>query len=385
LDEVRTKFPHVYQLLLERVKPERDKNNRESYRSNWWLFAEPRKEFRPAFQSLSRFIATSRTAKHRIFTFVPGGLVAESKVIAIAEDDALVLGVLSSRFHLVFSVKAGGWLGVGNDPTYNHSDCFDPFPFPDPSPEVEAEIRAIAEELDAHRKARQAEHPGLTLTDMYNVLEKLRTGTSLDEDDKRIKDQGLVLMLKEYHGRLDATVAHAYGWPQDLSDEQILERLVVLNAERAAEEKAGEVLWLRPDYQIPRFGSEEEKARWNEEQRCKTDSTYVPPADVGIRPAQGVLGLPDDLSEMMPREDDSSKPRFPTDDEMAETAAVMSAFLAASKPLSPTEVARHFKGGRQNERRVKLVIDALARLGHVTSPDGGASYTLRRSSVGAAR
>lgn len=63
---------------------------------------------------------------------------------------------------------------------------------------------------------------------------------------------------------------------------------------------------------------------------------------------------------------------------MAETAAVMTALLATSKPMTPTEVARYFKGGRQNERRVKLVLDALARLGHLTSTDGGERFTLRR-------
>ena len=212
---------------------------------------------------------------------------------------------------------------------------------------------------------------------MYNVLEKLRAGTALDDDDKRIKDQGLVLMLREYHDRLDAAVARSYGWPVDLTDEQILEKLVALNAERAAEEKAGTVRWLRPDYQIPRFGSAEEKAHWKDktERRIGDDGA----ADVGIRPAQGVLALPDDLSEMMPRaDDDASKPKFPTNDEMAETAAVMTALLASAKPLTPTEVARHFKGGKQNERRVRLVLDALARLGHLSSADGGASYALRR-------
>jgi hypothetical protein len=277
----------------------------------------------------------------------------------------------------VWSLRTGGTLE--DRPRYNKSRCFDPFPFPTPSASVATEIRAIAEELDTHRKARQADHPTLTLTEMYNVLEKLSAGVPLDDNDKRIKDDGLVLMLKEYHDRLDAAVALAYGWPLDLSDEQILERLVALNAERAAEEKAGKVRWLRPEYQIPRFGSDAEKARWNEEQRPKTEPTYVPPAETGIRPAQSVLGLQGDLSEMIPRDDDPTKPRFPTNNEMAETAAVMSAFLSSSKPLSPTEVARHFKGGRQNERRVKLVIDALARLGHISSTDGGESFALRRS------
>ncbi len=38
------------------------------------------------------------------------------------------------------------------------------------------------------------------------------------------------------HKKLDAAVAAAYGWLADLSDEQILERLLALNLERAAEE-----------------------------------------------------------------------------------------------------------------------------------------------------
>ena len=265
-DELRRQYPHVYELLADRVKPERDRNNRDTYRTNWWLFAEPRRDLRPAFAGLQRYIATTRTAKFRIFSFVHGTLIAESKIIAAANDDAMDLGVLSSRPHVIFSTRAGGWLGVGNDPTYNHTDCFDPFPFPTHDRDTASEIRAIAEELDKHRKDRQAEHPGLTLTDMYNVLEKLRGGVALDDDDRRIKDHGLVLMLKEYHDRLDAAVARAYGWPVDITDEQILERLVALNAERAEEEKNGRVRWLRPDYQIPRFGSAAEKARWQREQ-----------------------------------------------------------------------------------------------------------------------
>ena len=44
------------------------------------------------------------------------------------------------------------------------------------------------------------------------------------------------------HKKLDAAVAAAYGWPADLSDEQILEKLLALNLERAAEEaKAAKV------------------------------------------------------------------------------------------------------------------------------------------------
>ena len=62
-----------------------------------------------------------------------------------------------------------------------------------------------------------------------------------------------MLILKDLHDQIDRATADAYGWPHDLTDEQILEKLVALNAERAKEEAAGHVRWLRPDYQIPRF------------------------------------------------------------------------------------------------------------------------------------
>jgi hypothetical protein len=142
------------------------------------------------------------------------------------------------------------------------SRCFDAFPFPAADDQQKQRIRIIAEDLDAHRKRVLAEHPHLTLTGLYNVLEKFRAGTAPDAlvtGDRRIFDDGLVLILKEYHDKLDAEVAAAYGWPAGLSDNDILVRLVALNQERVREEAAGQVRWLRPNYQIPRFGSTKEK------------------------------------------------------------------------------------------------------------------------------
>lgn len=89
---------------------------------------------------------------------------------------------------------------------------------------------------------------------MYNVLEKLRAGEELTEKEKAIHDKGLVSVLKQLHDDLDAAVFAAYGWPATLTDAEILERLVALNAERAAEEKRGIIHWLRPEYQIKALG-----------------------------------------------------------------------------------------------------------------------------------
>ena len=109
----------------------------------------------------------------------------------------------------------------------------------------------MQQELDAHRKRVQAQHPGLTLTAMYNVLEALRAGRALTPKEQTVHDHGLVSVLRQLHDELDAAVAAAYGWPADLPDAEILTRLVALNAERAAEEAGGLIRWLRPEYQDP--------------------------------------------------------------------------------------------------------------------------------------
>jgi hypothetical protein len=247
--ELREKFADAYQWLLERVRPERAQNPRDKYAREWWLHSEPRARFRSALHGLRRYICTSRTARHRAFQFVGSDTLPETKVLIIALEEGWQLGVLSSLVHVLFATAAGGWLGVGNDSTYNHSECFDKFPFPAASENLKARIAKLADSLEYHRKRQQAAHPDLTITGMYNVLEKLRSGEPLTAKEKVIHDQGLVSVLKQLHDDLDAAVFDAYGWPKDLTDEQILERLVKLNAERAAEEAKGLVRWLRPEFQ----------------------------------------------------------------------------------------------------------------------------------------
>ncbi|MFV0411043.1 MAG: type IIL restriction-modification enzyme MmeI, partial [Paracoccus sp. (in: a-proteobacteria)] len=250
-NEARNRFPAIYQHVFDNVKPERDSNNRDSYKRNWWIFGEPRRDMRPALEGLPRYIATVETTKHRVFQFLDASILPDNMLIAIGLDDSAQLSILSSRFHVVWSLAAGGRLGVGNDPRYNKSRCFDPFPFPDISDAQRTNLRALGEELDAHRKRQQAADPKLTLTQMYNVLEKLRVGETIEGKDREIYDQGLVGILKDLHDQIDVAVAEAYGWPMELSDEDILLRLVALNRERADKEAQGHIRWLRPDYQNP--------------------------------------------------------------------------------------------------------------------------------------
>ncbi len=245
----RETAPVFFQHVLNHVKPERDENPRRAYRDRWWLFGESREGLRRAVASLERYVVTARTAKHRVFQFIPGETLIDSNVVGIASSDSFVLGVLSSRVHRSWAFRTGATLE--DRPHYTSSTVFEPFPFPTCTDSQKGNIRDLGEQLDAHRKRQQAQYPDLTITGMYNVLEKLRSGEVLTAKEKVILEQGLVSVLKQLHDDLDATVFDAYGWPTTLTDQEILERLVAFNIERAEEELRGIVRWLRPEFQNP--------------------------------------------------------------------------------------------------------------------------------------
>lgn len=252
INQVQILYPKIYQWIYERVKLERDTNNRKALGDNWWIYGEARATLRPALKNLKRYIVTVETAKHRVFIFLDAEVVPDNKLVVIAFDDAYFLGVLSSTIHIKWSLATGGWLGVGNDPVYVKTRCFDPFPFPDSTPEQKQKIRDLGERLDNHRKRVQTQHPDVTITGMYNLLEKMRSGERFTDQDREYNDKALVSTLKQIHDQLDAAVFEAYGWPQNLSDDEILERLVTLNSDRAQEERNGFIRWLRPEYQAPK-------------------------------------------------------------------------------------------------------------------------------------
>jgi hypothetical protein len=251
-EEATTKYPALMQKIISEIKPHRDANKDKAFREQWWLWGRPRPEMRDALRGLGRYIATCRTAKHRVFTFLDAGIIPDAKIIAISLNDAFFLGILSSKLHLKWALRTGAFLE--DRPNYNHADCFAKFPFPVCAEQQKERIRELGESLDAHRKRQQAQHPQLTITEMYNVLEKLRRGEPLTDRDRVTHEQGLVSVLRQIHDELDAAVFDAYGWPSSLSDEEILYALVRLNAERAAEERSGTVRWLRPEFQKPAEG-----------------------------------------------------------------------------------------------------------------------------------
>ena len=358
VEEVRQRYPAAYQRVLERVKPERDaKGNTKDgsgYAKLWWLFGKPRQELRRMLLNLPRYIATVETMKHRCFQWLDASILPDNRLSCFASADAFFLGVLSSKVHVTWALATGGTLE--NRPVYNKTVCFEKFPFPDASPIQQGNIRSLAEQIDAHRKRQQAEHSDLTLTGMYNVMEKLRTGAILTARERTINDHGLVSMLRELHDALDSAVFEAYGWSdlagrlvgrpgataplpdkdeaQAEAEQELLCRLVALNTQRVAEESRGEICWLRPEYQNVSAGMLSRQVEMEME-----DDTEAGPSPVAAPVGKGTW--PKNMREQV--------------------AAVRAALQDRS--LSVESIAGQFK--RSPKIAVKAVLGALEELGMV--------------------
>ena len=212
-----------FEYVRSTVKPERDHHQEVKLRSHWWLHGRPRIKMRKALAELPRYIGSSQVSSHRLFSFIDGNVFPDKTVVVFARDDDYFFGVLSSRFHVCWSAAIGTQLREAKTGRrYIIASCFETFPFPRPTEEQREAIGAIAAELNSMREGwlnpdgvSAAELKRRTLTNLYN-----QRPTWLDN----------------IHGRLDAAVAVAYGWPGDLRDGEILERLLALNLERAGEE-----------------------------------------------------------------------------------------------------------------------------------------------------
>jgi hypothetical protein len=365
---------------------------------NWWLFGENIPEARKALFSVPRYIATIETAKHRFFQFLDASIRPDNMLVNIGIDRSDTLAILSSRLHVAWALANGGWLGVGNDPRYSKSRVFDPFPFPDLTnkPDIEARLSELGEKLDTFRKERLAAHSFLTMTGLYNVLERVRAlewaagpGRKLaaadDEEDaddpvppltekeRELYEAGLIGILKQIHDDIDRLVFAAYGW-EDLADrlvglpgattpsphktedqqaaeEELLTRLVALNQERAAEEARGIVRWLRPDYQIPKLGH-------------KVAAPQGEQAEADL-----VIAAKDD------------KPKWPSDG-LAQIREVVDILHQAPAPVLPDAVSKAFAGRNTPKRRqrVEAVLATLVETGSARTGelDGQTRYFVPR-------
>ncbi|MCC7019610.1 MAG: class I SAM-dependent DNA methyltransferase [Ardenticatenales bacterium] len=214
-------FEHV----LEYVKPARDTNRRDAYRLRWWLHMEPRPAMRQSLGPLHRFICTPTVARHRLFVWLTHPTLPDHQLIAIARDDDYFFGVLHSHIHELWSLRMGTWLGVGNDPRYTPTSTFETFPFPWPPGQEPADDPRIAAIADAARALVEQRDRWLNPDGATDAELKKRTLTHLYNQRPTWLDLA--------HRWLDEAVLDAYGWAQDLGDEELLERLLALNMERS--------------------------------------------------------------------------------------------------------------------------------------------------------
>ena len=377
LADLRLRAPSIYQHLIDHVKPERDAKRDKAFRERWWLHGRARGEMRTAMVGLLRFIATVETAKHRTFQFLDKSILPDHKLIAFAVSDAASLGVLSSQIHVTWTLATGGTLE--DRPVYNKSVCFETFPFPSEdtglTPEITTRIGQLAEELDAFRKARQAAHESVTLTGMYNVLDKLRREEPLNAKDKALHEQALVGVLRTLHDDLDAAVLEAYGW-QDLgpvpwSDdearqawtERLLERLVDLNTRRAAEEARGTIRWLRPEFQDPARRHAAPATPATQADIELVGGSAVPPADAAA---------PDTDEDSAPAATATPATRQPWPADLPEQMRAVADTLATSaQPLDLDALAARFTGRGPWKKRLPQILETLEVLGKAQREAGG--------------
>jgi hypothetical protein len=283
---VRYEKPFAY--VKEHVFPVRSTNRRQT-NAEWWQYERPRVDMRRAMMGLPRYIATPGVSKHRIYVWRNPESLCNQGTLVFARSDDYAFGVIHSRFHEVWALAQGTQLREKESGfRYTPTTCFETFPFPRPTPKQEAAIAAVAKELNQNREGwlnprdwtetRTLEFRGtvggpwnryispesieeITLPGQDDLPEaerkKFKVGTvsypRLEPRDAecaaKLKDRTLTKLYNERpawldlaHKKLDAAVAAAYGFPADLTDEQILEKLLALNLARAAEEaKAAKV------------------------------------------------------------------------------------------------------------------------------------------------
>ncbi len=112
------------------VRPERELNRDRQRREKWWLFGRSNELLRGAMANLPRVIATVRHSKFRFFRWIEAIRSPDTALVVVARADDATLGLLHGRPHELWSIRMGTSIGVGNDPRYTPSSCFDTFPFP---------------------------------------------------------------------------------------------------------------------------------------------------------------------------------------------------------------------------------------------------------------
>jgi hypothetical protein len=224
--EEAAQYEKPFEYVRKHVLPIRE-TRRDDYRGMWWQYARPRPEMRAALQGKNRYIATPGVSKHRLFVWASQEVLCNQGTLVFARDDDAFFGILHSRFHEVWALKLGTRLETR--PRYTPTTSFETFPFPAdflssdsrfPTPDSRFTVIADTARDLVQKRDRWLNPEGASVAEL-----KTRTLTKLYN--------ARPAWLADCHARLDAAVAAAYGWPADLTDDAILERLLALNLANA--------------------------------------------------------------------------------------------------------------------------------------------------------
>jgi hypothetical protein len=258
-------YEAVFRHLAEVVQPKRQERREATLNANWWRFGRPRVEMRNAIAGLTRFLVTLAVSKHRIFSWRDSVVVPDQQLLVFATDADDFLGMLQSRIHEVWALSQGTQVRERESGfRYTPTSCFETFPFPEPTAAQRAAIAAAAYELDLLRstwlnppewtREEVLTFPGSVdgpwsryVTDPNSKgIGTVRYPRIVPADEattKKLAKRTLTNLYNERptwldlaHKRLDEAVFAAYGWPADLSDDDLLARLLALNLARAAAE-----------------------------------------------------------------------------------------------------------------------------------------------------
>lgn len=236
-------FAHV----LTHVKPVRSQNKRADLRKFWWRHDRSGQTMFERIGTLSRYIATPRVAKYRLFVWCDARIYPDCQLIVIARDDDTTFGILHSRFHELWTLGLCTWLGKGNDPRYTPTTTFATFSFPEgltpdiPAADYAEDPRAIAI-AEAARQLVELRDRWRNPPEWVEWVDESVPGypkRPVPRDEtaaKELKTRTLTNLyndrpqwLANAHSSLDAAVAAAYGWPADISDDEVLRELLALN------------------------------------------------------------------------------------------------------------------------------------------------------------
>ncbi len=243
-----------FKYAIEYIRPVRVINRREHYAKFWWRHVEPRPGMWKALIGLPRYVGTVVVAKHRLFVWIPNGSLPDHRLILFSRSDETFFGILSSRFHEIWSLSKGSTLE--DRPAYTPTTTFETFPFPKgltpniPAKDYADDPRAVAI-AKAAKRLDELRNAWLNPPDLIDIVPEVVPGypdrilPKTEAAAAELKKRTLTNLynarpqwLADVHRDLDAAVAAAYGWPADISEEDALAKLLELNLARAAAEPA---------------------------------------------------------------------------------------------------------------------------------------------------